>query len=307
MSYPVALPFAWLKPVTISCKSATNAETVATTALLSCATNMRAPSRAGRRIIKRLKESLSQRDLAVIRSVELYRYLTARHIEDLHFYDHRSPLTGARTCRRVLERLTATGVLVRLERRVGGIRAGSASYIYGLGSVGQRVLHQGDEARIRRREPSLTFLDHTLAISQLAADLTVISRLDLVDLLELTPEPGCWRSFQRGMEGTVTLRPDLAVAVRAAGYHYQWFVEVDLGTHSSTSVVRKCRVYQDYWRSGIEQDAHGLFPKVLWVTPTARRAEQLRRAISAAHGLYENLFDVTTTDEAVCRMVGVKS
>jgi hypothetical protein len=241
-----------------------------------------------------------------MRSVELYRYLTARQIEDLHFYDHRSPLTGARICRRVLERLSGVGVLVRLERRVGGVRAGSASYIYCLGSIGQRVLHQGDSARIRRREPSSTFLDHTLAISQLAADLTVVSRLDLVDLLELTPEPGCWRSFSRGMEGTEVLKPDLAVAVRAGGYHYHWFVEVDLGTHSSASVVRKCRVYQDYWCSGVEQDTHNLFPKVLWVTPTARRAEQLRRAISAAHGLYEKLFDVTTTDEAVFHMVGVR-
>ena len=306
MSYPVALPFAWLSPVTNSCKDAANGETVATTASLSCCTNMRAPSRAGRRTIRRLKQSLSQRDLAVMKSVELYRYLTARQIENLHFYDHTSPLTGARTCRRVLERLSGVGALVRLERRVGGIRAGSASYIYGLGSVGQRVLHESNAARIRRREPSLAFIDHTLAISQLAVDITVISRLDLVDLLELTPEPACWRSFQRGMEGTDVLKPDLAVAIRAGGYHYHWFVEVDLATHSSTSIVKKCRMYQDYWCSGIEQDTHNLFPKVLWVAPTARRAKQLLRAISAAHGLYENLFDVTTSDEAVCHMVGVK-
>jgi len=253
-----------------------------------------------------LKQSLSQRDLAVLRSVELYRYLTARQIEDLHFYDHTSPLTGARTCRRVLERLSGVGALMRLERRVGGIRAGSASYIYGLGSVGQRVLHQGDAARVRRREPSLTFIDHTLAISQLAVDLTVVSRLGPVDHLELTTEPTCWRSFQRGMEGFAVLRPDLEVAVQTGGYQYHWFVEVDLGTHSSVSVVRKCRVYQDYWLSGIEQDKHGLFPKVLWVTPTARRAERLLRAISVAHELRENLFDVITTGEALRHMVGVE-
>jgi hypothetical protein len=241
-----------------------------------------------------------------MKSIELYRYLTARQIEDLHFYGHTSPLTGARTCRRVLERLWSTGAIFRLERRVGGIRAGSASYIYGLGSIGQRVLHQGDAARIRRREPSVAFIDHTLAVSQLAVDLTVISRLNPVDLLELTPEPACWRSFQRGLEGTEVLKPDLAVAIRAGGYHYHWFVEVDMGTHSSTSVARKCRMYQDYWCSGVEQDAHGLFPKVLWTTPTTHRAEQVRRVISAAHGLDENLFDVTTSEEAVFHMVGVK-
>jgi len=71
-------------------------------------------------------------------------------------------------------------------------------------------------------------------------------------------------------------------------------------------VVRKCRVYQDYWLSGIEQDKHGLFPKVLWVTPTARRAERLLRAISVAHELRENLFDVITTGEALRHMVGVE-
>jgi hypothetical protein len=306
MSYPVALPFALLSTNVFACKSHTSDETVATTDSLSCRTIMRASSRAGRRTVKRLRESLTQRELAVMRSIELYRYLTARQIEALHFYDHASPLTGARTCRRVLERLSSAGVLLRLERRVGGVRAGSASYVYGLGSLGHHVLHQGDAARARRREPSSTFLDHTLVISQLAVDLQTAARSGELALIALDPEPYCWRTYQRGLEGIETLRPDLAVALRVEGYEYHWFVEIDLATHSSASVVRKCRTYHDYWSTGLEQDKHGVFPKVLWVAPTARRVEQLQRAISGAHSLNHDLFDVTTSSDARQYLMGVR-
>lgn len=304
MSYPVALPFAWLSTMKSTCKSTVDMQTVATTDSLSCDTNMRASSRAGRRTVKRLRESLSERDLAVARSVELYRYLTAGQIEALHFFDHASPLTGARACRRVLERLSGTGVLVRLERRVGGVRAGSASYVYGLGCAGQRVLRPSDAARARRREPSSTFLEHTLAVSQLAVDLETEARASTLELVSLNPEPYCWRTYQRGLEGLVTLRPDLAVTLHAEGYEYHWFVEIDLATHGAASVVKKCRAYQDYWSTGIEQDRTGLFPKVLWVAPSERRADQLRRALDNAHHLNRDLFDIATPVHALDGLTG---
>jgi hypothetical protein len=268
---------------------------------------MRAPSRAGRRTVDRLERSLSERDLTVLRSVELYRYLTAAQIETLHFYDHATPLTGSRACRRVLERLSGWEVLVRLERRIGGIRAGSASYVYGMGPIGHRVLHREGHDRVRRREPSSTFLEHTLAISQLAVDLETEARDGTLELISLNPEPYCWRTYQQGLEGTEILKPDLAVALLVEGYEYRWFVEIDLATHSAASVVKKCRAYHEYWSTGIEQDRHSLFPKVVWVTPTARRAERLRRAVSTAHNLNHDLFDVTTSENALQQLMGVMS
>jgi len=265
---------------------------------------MRAPLRAGRAVAARCKEQLSGRDVAVVTTIDRYRYLSARQIEELHFVDHASPLTAARTCRRVLERLTRSGVLFRLERRIGGVRAGSASFVYALGPLGGRVVRNADGSRIRRREPSAEFLDHTLAIAELTVDLHRAARYGEIELLEIEPEPTCWRRFGAGLEGVQTLKPDLSVSLRAGEYEYHWLVEVDLSTHSAAAVVRKCRVYQRYWTTGIEQDRKGLFPKVLFVAPIERRAALLQRTIASAHHLNEALFAVTTAANATMHLTG---
>src|SRR5437870_4997317 len=104
----------------------------------------------GRRGLDERQENLSDRDLAVIRSVRQHRFLTARQIEEFHFTTHATDQAGARVCRRVLARLTRERLLARLERRVGGVRAGSASFVYALGPIGSRLL---DENRRRFTEP----------------------------------------------------------------------------------------------------------------------------------------------------------
>lgn len=268
---------------------------------------MRAPHRAGRGVSARCRQHLSDRELAVLASVERYRYLSTRQIEELHFYDHASPLTGARTCRSVLERLTKAGALWRLERRIGGVHAGSASFVYTLGSLGHRVLDEGGGARVRHREPSAEFFDHTVAIAQLAVDLQIAARDGELELIEIETEPACWRRFSAGLEGIQTLKPDLSVSLRAAEYEYHWFVEIDLSTHSATAVLRKCRLYQRYWSTGIEQDRRGLFPKVLFVAPHERRCALLERTLAGAHHLNASLFAVTTTPNALAYLTGAAS
>ena len=268
----------------------------------------KASRRAGRAAVVRHRRQLSERDMCVIGNIDRYRYLSARQIEELHFFDHASSLTGARACRRVLERLTIADVLRRLDRRIGGTWAGSVSYIYALAPLGYRLLHSDRQRRVRRREPSEGFLDHTLAIADLAVGLHRAARSDEnLDLLEVDPEPQCWRRFSAGMRGTEVLKPDLAVALRAAEYDYRWFVEVDLGTHSAAAVVRKCRLYERYWSTGIEQDRSGLFPRVLFVAPNARRAGLLGRAIGGARHLSTKLFAVTTTADAMECLTGAAS
>ena len=82
----------------------------------------------------RLDEQLSPRDLAVIAGVASLRYLTARQLERWH-YRGPTPLARARAARRGLERLTELRYLARLERRIGGVRAGSAGSVYTLAPV----------------------------------------------------------------------------------------------------------------------------------------------------------------------------
>jgi hypothetical protein len=264
---------------------------------------MTAPQRAGRSIATHTRRTLSDRELAVLADVARFRFLTALQIEELHFFDHATPVTGARTARRVLDRLARGGLLWRLERRIGGIRAGSASYVYALGALGHRVLHQQSMSG-RQREPSLEFLDHTLAIAQLAVDLHRLARSSPVELIEVEPEPECWRRFNAGLEGRQILKPDLSVALRAGEYEYRWFVEIDRSTHSAAAVLRKCRLYDRYWSTGIEQDRNDLFPQVLLIAPNERRQALLTRTLEQAGHLNLELFAVVTTDQAVEKLIG---
>lgn len=258
--------------------------------------------RLGRRGLERVRNRLSDRDLAILHSVDAFRLLSTRQVEALHFHGHATELTGARSARRVLERLTRDRVLVRLERRIGGVRAGSASYIYAVGPAGHRVIH--DDSSRRWREPSEAFVAHTLAVADLVVALTEQGREGKVELVEYETEPSCWRDYPRPMTGAQTLKPDLFVVTATEESELRWFVEIDLGTESGTAIVRKCRTYHAYWQSGIEQDRHDVFPKVLWVADTPRRAGLIRRAISKARSLHEPLFDVTTTEEATVVLAG---
>src|SRR5687767_2560691 len=92
---------------------------------------------------------LSARDHAVIETVGRLRLVSAGQLERL-FFTGGDPQTAARTRRRVLERLVNLQVLGRLERRIGGVRAGSSGYVYCLDRVGRRLFEPTLTARVRR-------------------------------------------------------------------------------------------------------------------------------------------------------------
>lgn len=234
---------------------------------------------------------LSERDFAVVQIVAEHRFLTARQVEGLLFYDHSSPLSGARVCRRVLSRLTQQRLLARLDRRVGGVRAGSASYVYALGSKGGRLLAG---TRYRVTEPSSLFLDHTLAVADARVALEVAARAQLFDLVEVEIEPKSWRRFSGPGGAPAFVKPDLYVVTGRGEYEDCWFIEIDRGTESPTALGRKCRSYDLYWRSGLEQAEHGTYPLVLWVAPDERRTSRIESIIKRARILNHELFRLTT-------------
>jgi hypothetical protein len=258
--------------------------------------------RVGRRALHLVRDGLAERDLAVLQAVAEFRLLTAGQIETLVFTDHATPLAAVRASRRVLERLARDRLLVRLDRRVGGVRAGSSSYVYALGPVGHRILH--DDGSRRWREPSGTFVAHTLAVAQLVVDLTVAARAGVTELVEYQCEPAAWRTFSRGLAGPDTLKPDLHVVTADRDDEWSWFVEIDLGTESAGAIARKCRTYHDYWATGTEQHRHGTFPRVLWVVDTERRATIIRKAIARTRTINQDLFAVTTNEHAIAMLAG---
>jgi Replication-relaxation len=262
-------------------------------------------SRLGRRGLEVLQSELSGRDMAIVTQVADLRLMSARQIEAVHFTPdyHASAVTAARSARRVLERLVRDRLLVRLTRRVGGVRAGSASFVYAIGPVGQRLIGKV-EPRVRFREPSATFAMHTLAIAQFIVELTTASRAKRFELLGLQPEPACWRTSTAAMGVVATLRPDLFVSVGVGEYEHRWFVEIDLGTEHLPTLLRKCAAYEAYYRTGTEQHQHGVFPRVLWIMHRSDRAERLRTAIDHDNQLTSALFIVTTEAAAVGAVAG---
>jgi protein involved in plasmid replication-relaxation len=252
--------------------------------------------RLGRAEVRELRQLLSERDLAVISQLAELRLMSGRQIEAVHFPEelHSTPATAARHCRRVLARLVRERLIVRLPRPVGGIRAGSQAFIYALGPIGYRLL-QADGSRLRVHEPGATFVDHQLAVSQLAVDFTLAHRSHQLELLILEGEPTCWRTLPS--IGRAVLRPDLFLAIGTGELEYRWFVEVDRGTHRNPALLRKAQLYESYYRSGVEQATHGIFPRVAWITPGQVRATQLNKTLEGGE-FTEGLMLVTTSDNA---------
>ena len=249
-------------------------------------------TRIGHRQLQQLKASLSQRDLQILVSLKDFRLMQVSQIRRFHFWDHASEESGARVCRRTMARLHGVGLVHRLERRVGGVRAGSSGSVFCLSPLGHRLL--GTSRRVRHHEPCPGFVNHTLAITELAAQLSTRCRAKNLKL-ELQPEPAAWRTHTSGF-GTSVLKPDLFVAVSDHRVELRWFVEIDLGTESRSVLERKCEAYQRYYESGAEQERFGVFPRVLWVLPDPARETAMTMVTSDFQpGLFQTVLSGLAT------------
>lgn len=251
-----------------------------------------------------ISEGLSDIDRDIVSVVDRLRLVSHGQVARLmpNRYDA-SFATAARTVRRTLLRLTELGVLSRLDRRIGGIRAGSAGHVYYLGPVGQRLVAfwNGDgivRGRVRP-EPGAPFVRHRLATSELYVAARERERSGELDLLAFDVEPDCWRGSLTGLGATTTLKPDAFLRVGVGAYEDRWFVEVDLGTESRTVLARKLRAYLDYFHTGAEQATSGVFPRVLWLTATEARKASITDLCAALPAEYWEIFAVNLLDRGV--------
>ena len=226
--------------------------------------------------VANLRDRLTDRDLAVLQDVAKFRLLTTRQIQRLHFDTaHATPVAAARACNRTLARLRDARVLRALERRIGGVRAGSAGFVWYLGPSGERLLQTLDPSAVggrhNYREPSRHFVEHTLAIAELAVQTIEAERAGDLEVLELQTEPASWQQSLSRFGTTQTLKPDLRLVTASGDYEQHRFVEADMATEHLPVILRQCAAYQAFRATGRYQAAHGLFPAVLWVTPTPAR------------------------------------
>lgn len=254
--------------------------------------------------ITNLLQRLSERDIAILESLRTYRLLATAMIRRLHFGEgHASIGAAAGATMRVLTRLHdpehGLQLIDRLERRIGGVRAGSSGIVWQLTSRGDRLLRtmHGETKRRRYQPPSTAFTAHTLAVAELAIQVRELDRAGVIETVSLDTEPVCWRSFVGPHGSRDWLKPDLHVITASADYEDHWFLEADLATEHPPVVVRKAHIYHRYAATGAYQARHGLFPAVVWVVPGTARQEALTAALTAERGLQPDLFRVITTDQ----------
>jgi hypothetical protein len=155
----------------------------------------------------------------------------------------------------------------RLDRVVGGINGGSSGFTFGLSAAGQRLTTREGPAggkRLRRPwEPAPGFVDHVLGVSEVYVQLRERERAGELEIVDFEAEPRCWRSWYDPSGTPMILKPDAYVVLGIGDYEVSRFVEVDRSTESGTVLRRKALVYANYWRSGIEQERRGVFPRTL--------------------------------------------
>jgi hypothetical protein len=227
----------------------------------------------------RLGETLSTRELRVLELLAALSVMSGQQLRRTCFAGEGAGRRDGQVARRVLLRLTRRGLLVRLKRRIGGVKGGSDGFTYRLGSVGQRLVDawSGESSRRRRsHEPGERFLQHRLAVSEQYVRLHEAAATGQLMLGRFEGEPACWRRFTAPLRGVVTLKPDALVCVGAREWELWWFVEVDLGTVSQATRARQAAAYRGYWRT---RGPGELMPRVLWITADAAGAQRAEAAI----------------------------
>lgn len=235
-----------------------------------------------------MRASLSDRDWAVIRDVASLRLATGGQLERLHFAglaDTSRPVVR----RRVLGRLVHERVLGTLERRIGGVRAGSDGLVYHLDVAGQRLC----ETARRGGPPGERYVRHVLAVTELYVSLVERARAGALRLDRFEAEPASWWPDGRGGR----IKPDGQVRVSSPDHFDSWWLEVDLATEHLTTLKRKLGVYVDFYRRG-QLGPDGIMPWVLVTVPDAKRCSDVVRLIRQLPLQGEELFTVVLHNDA---------
>lgn len=252
----------------------------------------------GRRQLDELSRKLPAREIGLLTVLADHRYATSKQLARILRSAYISDRSATRQTNRGLSTLHEAGLATILPRKIGGNGAGSTLGIWAITSTGARLLRRitpaaRNQRRIRDRDflPSLTFLEHTLAVTELRTQLAITQSLTIQ---QIQTEPECWRTFLGPHGRPLHLKPDLAVTIANGEYTDDWFLEADRSTENPARIVAKTRLYRQYLLSGAEQNSIGVFPALLWVVPTPDRANQLRRHLRTAADLDPQHFSVTT-------------
>lgn len=232
-----------------------------------------------------LAAQLTDQDEAIVRRVCSLRFVSGGQLTRLHFG---GDLASARAARRALVRLVGSRCLARLPRQVGGVRRGSSAFVYYLGPAGQHLAIDRGWTQLRRfrpESPGTLFVRHHLAVAELHTLLVEAERAGHIELLSLEAEPACHRPC-----GGFTLKPDSYVELGAGEFVDSYFIEIDRGTEGSRALDGQLQRYVSHYANGLEQRERGVFPKVFWLAPDAKRVAVIERCIARLPSRMQELF-----------------
>lgn len=246
----------------------------------------------------RLHDELAARRWAILKAVAELRLVTAGQLRR-YFYPDQNP-SAARLARRDLAALHERGILHRLQRRIGGVRAGSTGFIYALGPVGRRLLElergEGLPGGRSRYEPTIGFVEHALAVSEVWVGLHEHLRdpwTGQPDVqIDFHAERLAWRRYVDALGSAATLKPDAEVSIRRGNMEDVLWLEVDRATERRATLHSKCAAVVAYFHTGAEQHRSGVFPLTVWLTTTEQRATVLREVIATFAPRDRRLFRV---------------
>lgn len=221
-----------------------------------------------------LERTLTSRERAIIDVLDRLRVATTEQLRRICFSDL-TPRSAARQAPALLASLAARQVVVKLERQVGGVRAGSKAAVWSLDAIGQRLASAcgpaGGSHRRRPWTPSLAFLAHRLAVSEVYANLAEAEQAGAVEVLDFDAEPVSWRRYVSAHGGTAFVKPDAFTRVGVGEVERAAFLEIDRATEARSTLAVKLRAYRQYWETGREQERRGYFPRVVFAVPDEDR------------------------------------
>lgn len=225
-----------------------------------------------------------------------FRFATTPQLARLDRERYGSSRSALRQTTRHLAALDTAGLVLRLDRRVGGWPGGSGPAVWALTTSSYHHVTGTEGTRQRPRLLSTTFLEHLLAITETRVIVAeTVREIDGASTY-IEHEPDCWRSYLGPHGQRLTLRPDLRLDITTREFRDSYFLEIDRATENPARVIAKCRQYQQYRRTGQEQQTAGAFPAVLWIVPHTKRRDQLTQHIRQAE-LTRGMFHVLTLDE----------
>lgn len=252
--------------------------------------------------LARIKLGLMERDLQILTIIQKARLITTETIRRLFFYEYPNPATAMRLTRLKLNKLMKLELIKPAGMRVNREKGGRLQNVWMLTVPGYRLLTLEEKNVKAKRfvEPSLTHLNHTIAIAGCYAEIVEACRSEEnLNIATAEFEPVCWRDIKKNQR--YQLKPDLYIVLKGetggASFTERSFWEVDLGTENSGALMTKCERYHEYYRTKAEQEKYHNFPMVVWFVMDEKRKKMLTELLQEKYKNHKHLFVIITPEE----------